>query len=533
MDASLLSSDPTTLHAKRPATDKLWGFLFVGVYVALIGFGVWGAQNADLDTFVHPPADCSQMRRRLGADGDDPPSADDWLVTFKNHAYFFAPMLVFLLAVGVAWIWLLRHCARVVTYVTLAMVPVGCFVGAGAILTTMPQASYGCIALIVVGLLYLLIICCMRSRIELTAALITKAVDVLGAHPGIIGAAVGTKLLYLALLAGGVASAAAVLLTGGWVSGIDTDTGEKVCVWEMSTTAEVGLGVAGVALLWLTFLAFTIRFFVTSFVTACWWFDTEGGDALPTAADGSGVLRPASTGAPVRRGLGLAFGKSFGTLSLAASVLTACEIVNNMARNAERRSNNICVCLVMCCLQCIMRYIQWLTKFCVAWHAVTAQPFCTSARGVFDMLGRHGLAVLVVDRFTSLVMHMGSLFLALVVAGGTTLVVKAYTDGQSGLPQEQADLMLAVFGITAWVLSSVVLNFFGALVLNIVDAAYICFALDLDTQAAHRHEMRQVLILVAKPTTVVQQPGGGAAVAVPVGTAVAPVPTAVPVGSYA
>ena len=40
MDASLLSSDPTTLHAKRPATDKLWGFLFVGVYVALIGFGV-------------------------------------------------------------------------------------------------------------------------------------------------------------------------------------------------------------------------------------------------------------------------------------------------------------------------------------------------------------------------------------------------------------------------------------------------------------------------------------------------------------
>ena len=93
--------------------------------------------------------------------------------------------------------------------------------------------------------------------------------------------------------------------------------------------------------------------------------------------------------------------------------------------------------------------------------------------------------------------------------------------------------MLAVFGITAWVLSSVVLNFFGALVLNIVDAAYICFALDLDTQAAHRHEMRQVLILVAKPTTVVQQPGGGAAVAVPVGTAVAPVPTAVPVGSYA
>ena len=121
----------------------------------------------------------------------------------------------------------------------------------------------------------------------------------------------------------------------------------------------------------------------------------------------------------------------------------------------------------------------------------------------------------------------------LVVAGGTTLTVKAYTDGQSGLPQEQADLMLAVFGITAWVLSSVLLNFFGALVLNIVDAAYICFALDLDTQAAHRHVMRQVLILVAKPTIVVQQPGGGAAVAVPVGTAVAPVPTAVPVGSYA
>lgn len=528
MDAGLLTTaqDPNQLHAKRPATDKLWGALFIGLYLMLVGFGIWGSQTADINSFVNPPADCTQTRRQLGADGDDPPTADDWLEAFKSHAYYFAPMLVLLLAVGVAWIQLLRHCARVVVYCTLAFVPLSCLAGAAALLATVPAASTGALCLLAVGVLYALILCCCRNRIELTAALISKAVDVLGAHPGIILAALGVKLLYLCLLAGGAAAAAAVLLTGRWVPAFD-EYGDKVCVWDLPAAAEAGLGVAGVALLWLTFLAFTVRFFVTSFVTACWWFDTDGGDApLPTASDASGVVRPAATGAPVRRGVGLAFGKSFGTLSLGAFVLTVCEIINNMARQAEQRSNNIVVCLVMCCLRCIMRYIQWLTKFCVAWHAVTAQPFCTSARGVFDMLGRHGLAALVVDRFTSLVMHMGSLFLALFVAGGTTLVVYTGASADTKLPQEQVDTLLVVFGVTAALVSSIVLNFFGALVLNIVDAAYICFAHDLDRAvavAAHRHELHYILVKVTKPTTVaVTQPGGAAPVlAVPVGTPIA------------
>ena len=46
MDASPFFGPTPFTPCPRPTA---LGFLFVGVYVALIGFGVWGAQNADLD----------------------------------------------------------------------------------------------------------------------------------------------------------------------------------------------------------------------------------------------------------------------------------------------------------------------------------------------------------------------------------------------------------------------------------------------------------------------------------------------------
>ena len=162
-----------------------------------------------------------------------------------------------------------------------------------------------------------------------------------------------------------------------------------------------------------------------------------------------------------------------------------------------------------------------------------AAPSRTPAhpRSLTRLCSRQALSVYIVDRIGGFVLHFSAWVLSALIAGATTFMVA------STLPPSTDDAqrvqLLVAYGAGSYLLAASTLQFLATILLNIVDAAYICFALDLDTQAAHRHEMRQVLILVAKPTTVVQQPGGGAAVAVPVGTAVAPVPTAVPVGSYA
>ena len=47
---------------------------------------------------------------------------------------------------------------------------------------------------------------------------------------------------------------------------------------------------------------------------------------------------------------------------------------------------------------CFVALIEFLNKFAVSHHAVTASPFCTSARQITAILARNALSAYVVDR---------------------------------------------------------------------------------------------------------------------------------------
>jgi len=53
-----------------------------------------------------------------------------------------------------------------------------------------------------------------------------------------------------------------------------------------------------------------------------------------------------------------------------------------------------------------------------------------------------------------------------------------------------------VLGVLAFIMALVVLTFFGSVMLNIVDAVFICFALDRDTQTISHPEVHEVFSLV-------------------------------------
>merc|ERR1719453_770306 len=67
--------------------------------------------------------------------------------------------------------------------------------------------------------------------------------------------------------------------------------------------------------------------------------------------------------------------------------------------------------------------------------------------------------------------------------------------------------LLVAYGAFSYV-AAATLGFLASLLLNIVDAAFTCHALDLDSGADHQPRMRAALAGVIKPTAVVQQPGG-------------------------
>ena len=123
-----------------------------------------------------------------------------------------------------------------------------------------------------------------------------------------------------------------------------------------------------------------------AFVTACWYFSP--GDDLARGASSEGIdeiergpgeVRGEVPGSPTRRGLAISLSSSFGTLCYAALVLSVCDLLNTITRKSMR-SRNLIVVAAGCCLSYIVELIEFLNKFAVSHHAITAAPFCTSAR---------------------------------------------------------------------------------------------------------------------------------------------------------
>ena len=218
-----------------------------------------------------------------------------------------------------------------------------------------------------------------------------------------------------------------------------------------------------------------------AFVTACWYFSP--GDDLARGASsqgdeierGPGEVRGEVPGNPTRRGLALGLSSSFGTLCYAALVLSLCELLNAIARKSMR-SRNLFVVVAGCCLSYIVALIEFLNKFAVSHHAVTAAPFCTSARQITAILARNALSVYVVDQIGGFVLHFGAFVLSGLVAGLTTALVA------TTLPATASDrtVLLGVYMGLSLVVAFSTLNFLATLLLNVVDAAYTCHALDLE-----------------------------------------------------
>ena len=56
----------------------------------------------------------------------------------------------------------------------------------------------------------------------------------------------------------------------------------------------------------------------------------------------------------------------------------------------------------------------------------------------------------------------------------------------------------AILGVLCFVMAVVVLAFFSSVLLNIVDAVFLCYALDLDTQSVTKSEVHEVFSQVSQ-----------------------------------
>jgi len=264
---------------------------------------------------------------------------------------------------------------------------------------------------------------------------------------------------------------------------------------------------------------------VLSLVTGIWYYENES-----LAAQEGEVAAKLHTRWPVCSSLQSAFGKGFGTIAFASLIISVCEMLKAMARR-EGRDGGLIGCVVALCIQCILSYIEFMTRFALTFASLTGEALCESGRTFLAHTERHGfLKVVVIDYLAAVTLQFGAVVLALVVGAITVGLV----DASPHVHDDDRATVLVSVGVAGWLIAATVLLFISGILLNVVDAAYACLVLDLDNQQRvgtfHRPAIAHAVLYKLKPEYVVQQPGGASVVYARQEMAPQPAVMAVPMG---
>jgi hypothetical protein len=247
---------------------------------------------------------------------------------------------------------------------------------------------------------------------------------------------------------------------------------------------------------WSTLLAFTLKVFVVSGITAQWYF-------APAGSNTKGSLKTA---------LGHAFGPSFGSLCLASWLLNLLNMLKSMAQNARAENrDNFLVQILVSCFEFLLTILEAVTKFAVVRMAITGEALLPSCRSTADLLARNLLDSVGVWWFPGMVLQVTA-FLLSGLWGGAVFGVSYSYWGRSQVALSSGVML----GLVAFLFGLMTISYLNSVLLSVVDAVYICFAMDRDSHTMTRPEVHAVYVLLPSnkaPMGVVEQPDGGYAFA--------------------
>ena len=353
-----------------------------------------------------------------------------------------------------------------------------------------------------------------RREIELVARLLAVSAKSLQDNPHVITAVVFLKVCLLCVLI-----PAGAFITAAYMNGevtmnpeaIRVDEGAQTCVLRKSSSEfdDVGGGTAGdetpccmwradgwvsayivlaaLFALWSVTLAFEARLYTVGGVVAQWYFAPSGTSNFKGTTLSS--LRNAA-------------GPSFGSLCFGSLVLTAVAIAREMNRNARRDASRqgggafaVMMCLLSSCLDCVYALIEYVSKFATIQCAITGAAFCDAARSVSQLLANNFLSAYGVWWLPGTIMSTASFLLS--VAYGFVVGITSYAAwSSSSSPHPNAGAEAVLLGVIACVLAMIVLQFCVSVLLNVVDAVFVCYAMDLDRQLSSKPDVHEVFTAV-------------------------------------
>lgn len=342
-----------------------------------------------------------------------------------------------------------------------------------------------------------------RDQIELAARLLGVAGAGLRANPHLITSSLllslGATILGLPLLVSlALAASTGRVVPSREVVGVDPSKGVCLdaagketlcCAIAEPTWVSVYTPFALLVGLWTALLADQVRTFVVSAVVSLWYF--------APAARGR-----ASARGTTRWALKTALGPQLGSCSLGALVIALAETARNAADRAANGGQGgddasgggpgLLSVLLSCLVSCLAAGLEYLTRFATVFAAISGEALLTAGRHVTDLLARNFLdAFASTAWFAPMVVQLATLSLSLswgFLAGGAYYLLHQAPTHPAAAQANSPMLASCLVGGLAGVAALLVLSYVGGVLLGVLDAVFVCWAIDKDRGEASAFE---------------------------------------------
>ncbi|KAG1672799.1 hypothetical protein FOA52_002787 [Chlamydomonas sp. UWO 241] len=510
--------------ANRPRRDNGWTLAWVIVYLGTVAAGVATFLNRNVNfasqispDYLNDPAHCpsgaaSGRRSLLGMramdDDGDPLSLDEFM---SVALYWLVGSVVGALLVGMLFVALVSRNPKLLVGVAISLqIALPLAAGTGALFA---GSLGGGIPLLLLAGAVALLFWMWREQLSLVCELLGVSGTGLRENLGLVGATIAVHAGLMVLCApllmatlsavtnGHVAPNPSAAASPGPGQCTDAEGNEVMCCeWSVDGHVAPVMTLAMATLLWTSFIASQVRTFTVAATIAQWYFAP-----VVDPMKGPG----ARSGSRVGSALGAALGPAFGSLCFGALILTAVSMLRSALEELKKKaSDNIFFYCLFVLVQYLFTIVEMVTKFATVRCAITGEAFWAATRGVATLLERAFLDSFGVWWFPPMILQMCGLVLS---ALWSAVVYFAAAASWSGLSNGRG--YAGIVAAVSFVLSWLVLSFFAALLLDIVDTVFVCFAMDRDAAAVSRADVHAVYnrLPSVKPI-VIEQPGGGYAI---------------------
>ncbi|CAI2167806.1 19954_t:CDS:2 [Funneliformis geosporum] len=390
--------------------------------------------------------------------------------------------LFFSLIMGVIWILLLRSFTKIIVWGTLTAVPFICFAifiwtrveaFSGALRDSgKPDPQDDALAVLsfiplIIFIVYSIILFTHRKKIERTISLIQLAIDIVRDNPQMFWVSLKILTVYVLFTIMWLYVFSHVFLVGHMVQIASED------IWKLEPNTYLLILYFIFMYLWTSAVLSNVqkvtisgviilhKFEYNNILIFCYfrndYDDLDDSDRNKEVTDIS-FLKATTV--------------SFGTVCLGGLILSSIQIIKYFTDFLKKKFKNSSV---LCCLSWVLTFIDGiidnLNNYTLIYVGIYGENFCSSAHKTTKLFRGNLVSGLVSDFAAKSILYIGSIIIALICGFATFIYATHTLQSPYGY----------VVGIIASIVPYYISQFYTHIMMNTVDATFVCYTIDLDS----------------------------------------------------